>query len=640
MKPFLAIIGMLLSSVPLSATTYFMRGDGTAANKAAATSCSAASTAMNIGTHNSQTFSPGDIITMCDTGGSFTDNVMIPPSSGTSGNPITYTNSGSPIIDGADVITTWTVHSGNVWQATVPARNLNWVFASGVIHSAYKNGLWQQQVGSLAGVIAEGEWFWDSASTVYYYTTGNPNTYTMQFGNRDVGIFGDDRSFITYQNLTVQHANFGWGIENGALTTSVSNVILTNITTIRNTNGAFQGLVSASACAGPCTLSNITINGLNDLRSGLIGNSGESVGFGGVDGQAEGTVSNVTVSNITVSYYGVADYAGGFGTGHAGIGFRYVTTGSLTGCQVDHSSTSGVDIQYASSGITISGCSIFNNGLSTVGDDNGIEIGLLGNGTSSIVITKNDVYNNYNSAFALAATATSQVASGVTISYNRFHGSTSSAGNGQGVQIGGGHTGVVVEYNLIYGNADYGYSHTQGTSGSPSVLFYGNTIYGNGVGGVNTANVFVNGNNLTFNNNITSQATGLEMSLAATFTLTSDYNDFYHAAGGNFMSYQGTAGTFAQWKTASSQDSHSISTDPTFTNAGGNIFTVNAGSPTIGAGVTLGGTYQNALSSNSTWPSGIVLLSQPAIWNLGAFINSSSMYISTGAFITTGMELQ
>lgn len=82
-----------------SATTYFLRADGTAANKAAATSCSAASTAMSFATHNSQTFSGDDIVTICDNGGASPGATLIFPSSGTSGHPINYVVSGTPTVN-------------------------------------------------------------------------------------------------------------------------------------------------------------------------------------------------------------------------------------------------------------------------------------------------------------------------------------------------------------------------------------------------------------------------------------------------------------------------------------------------------------------------------------------------------------
>jgi len=59
-----------------SAATYYMRADGSAANKGVATSCAAASTAMNITTHNSQSgFAVGDIIMLCPDGGTYSGQI-------------------------------------------------------------------------------------------------------------------------------------------------------------------------------------------------------------------------------------------------------------------------------------------------------------------------------------------------------------------------------------------------------------------------------------------------------------------------------------------------------------------------------------------------------------------------------------
>jgi len=153
------------------------------------------------------------------------------------------------------------------------------------------------------------------------------------------------------------------------------------------------------------------------------------------------------------------------------------------------------------------------------------------------------------------------------------------------------------------------------------VLMYGNTIYGNGTSG--EANVYVNGNSLTFKNNIVAQSAGLEATVLGSYTLTSDYNIWYHSAGGNFMSYQGTPGTFAGWETASGGDSHSVSSNPTFTTAGSN-FTLQAGSPAIDAGVNLGSTYQNAISpAYSSYVNGFGTTNQNnsgAGWEMGAYV--------------------
>ncbi len=97
--------------------TYYMRADGSAANKAAATSAGAASTSMDIAKHNSETFSAGDIIVVSDAGGIYRA-ILTPPSSGSSGSPIVYIPSGAPVINGSDVTTSWTSESASTEDFT------------------------------------------------------------------------------------------------------------------------------------------------------------------------------------------------------------------------------------------------------------------------------------------------------------------------------------------------------------------------------------------------------------------------------------------------------------------------------------------------------------------------------------------
>ena len=87
--------------------TYYMRADGVAANKAAATSDAAAATSMDVTVHNGETFSADDIIVISDAGGTYRAQ-LTPPSAGSVGQPITYQASGSPILAGSDLVTGWT----------------------------------------------------------------------------------------------------------------------------------------------------------------------------------------------------------------------------------------------------------------------------------------------------------------------------------------------------------------------------------------------------------------------------------------------------------------------------------------------------------------------------------------------------
>jgi hypothetical protein len=79
---------------------YFLRADGTAANKAAAVGPQDDTTkCMSIATHNAETFSAGDILTISGLGGNYSDTLQT-PSAGASGNVITYNGVNGATLDG------------------------------------------------------------------------------------------------------------------------------------------------------------------------------------------------------------------------------------------------------------------------------------------------------------------------------------------------------------------------------------------------------------------------------------------------------------------------------------------------------------------------------------------------------------
>ena len=90
-------------------STYYVRQDGTAANKEAATGpASSQSACMNVSVHNGETFtSPPHTIIRSDQGGIYR-STFIPPTPGTDGNIITYDVDGSPIFSGSEDLTSAT----------------------------------------------------------------------------------------------------------------------------------------------------------------------------------------------------------------------------------------------------------------------------------------------------------------------------------------------------------------------------------------------------------------------------------------------------------------------------------------------------------------------------------------------------
>jgi hypothetical protein len=232
-------------------------------------------------------------------------------------------------------------------------------------------------------------------------------------------------------------------------------------------------------------------------------------------------------------------------------------------------------------------------------------------------------------------------------------------GHGYGVLVGDSTTTLTVSHSLIYGNFEWGVDVGSGgnsglatgasitfwdnlldisassssasggegvlLTGSVGSIVYNNTVYGPGVTNPVVTQASTSTGALVKNNIF---YTGGYASVDATSETSTayDYNDYFSASGTPF-SWGGTAYTFANWQTNSSQDSHSFSADPNLTNASslsstGN-FALLAVSPAINAGVNLGSTYQMGLSPASSWPGGVSLINQNSAgsgWEIGGYV--------------------
>ena len=211
-----------LSVGPVWGATYYMRADGKAAKKAA-TSCSSASSAMSVATHNAATFSPDDVICLCDNGGDYKSSI-IAPSNGTDGHPITYRNAEGerPTIDlSVDVGGTsgWAAMGGGVYRKSGSARVL-----------------WEDDVPLRAAsstACTNGNWYYPNGSLQLYYkpTSGTPANHlirTMWFDANTNAIDLRNRSNITVYGLTINRS--GYGVKHGNNTSSpvssIRNIIL------------------------------------------------------------------------------------------------------------------------------------------------------------------------------------------------------------------------------------------------------------------------------------------------------------------------------------------------------------------------------------------------------------------------------
>ena len=186
---------------------YTMRADGTAANKAAALGGDPAqvSQCMNVTVASGETFSPDDFVLPADTGGVYRDTLYL-ASNGSSGNPITYKNypGHSPKVSGADLITGWSVDSGDRYQATLATTPYH-VLVDGVLGTGK---------ASAGACTSNGDFYYDGGgNTLYLYDdTQDPDDYSspgIEATVRDTVVeFATDQDYVTLDGIHVSGGNY------------------------------------------------------------------------------------------------------------------------------------------------------------------------------------------------------------------------------------------------------------------------------------------------------------------------------------------------------------------------------------------------------------------------------------------------
>ena len=111
--------------------------------------------------------------------------------------PATWHNS---IMSGGDSVTTWTVYSGNIWQATKSGSDCQ---GDGTIATLSQNDSLMINMSSLGGVNAQGR-FYHNGTTIYawLFGNGNPNTKEMIASCHEVvGLNHDSQKHILFYGL-------------------------------------------------------------------------------------------------------------------------------------------------------------------------------------------------------------------------------------------------------------------------------------------------------------------------------------------------------------------------------------------------------------------------------------------------------
>ncbi len=257
--------------------------------------CSAWKTIAKV---NAQSFSAGDFILFKR--GEIWRETLIVPSSGSSGNLITFGAYGSgnnPIINGADLITGWTPYNADQWQAACnTAPNVVW----------FDDVLGTKET-AIANLNAEYEWYW-TGNVLYVYSTTNPDAaYTspgIEAGARNYCVNNVGKSYVRSEYITVRHSNHtGMRTAAGATYCEFDNLIIeynqwrngfvltgngTDYHTVTNCIARYNGDPGNEAGSGFTIIAEASNNTFEDCESHH--NSEDGFGVGGNEAWGESNV--------------------------------------------------------------------------------------------------------------------------------------------------------------------------------------------------------------------------------------------------------------------------------------------------------------------------------------------------------------
>lgn len=209
----LLVATIAAGAAPCLATNYYVSPTGLDTNNGTST----ATPWLTLAHVNARSFSPGDAIYL-QRGGTWSEPLS-PPSSGASGNPISFDAYGTgpaPVITGAAPALTWSYNSGNIWKAQLPA-----VPASVTVLNMTFGTLWGQYKApsgsscTTAGVITSPRDFCSYGGYVYVYDSSSSNAPAIFYGTTITPILTvaagyqliniSNRTWLTFQHLRVQN---------------------------------------------------------------------------------------------------------------------------------------------------------------------------------------------------------------------------------------------------------------------------------------------------------------------------------------------------------------------------------------------------------------------------------------------------
>ena len=194
------VIIMLLSwSCVASAATYYVSSSTGSDTNSGTSTASAWQTIAHV---NGQTFFPGDSLLFKR--GDVWNESLTPPSSGSSGNPITFDAYGAgaaPNLTGYYAVPAgaWVLVTGNAWKAPAPATY-------STINFCLFGSVWGQKVAAATSNLTAQWNFYLASGFIYVYSVGSPATYyneaivPMALSNAPV-ININGKSWLTFQHF-------------------------------------------------------------------------------------------------------------------------------------------------------------------------------------------------------------------------------------------------------------------------------------------------------------------------------------------------------------------------------------------------------------------------------------------------------